>query len=121
VSELPSFAEVTSTPTPEKVRKPGPLESGSSGKAGGAPKMPAPAPPTRRAQKSQEAAVASLANQTQTAPEVVKRLYDKEMAALRASAKVKNLISVIAGRRVKTQLLARKANDGAGSDRRTSR
>lgn len=83
--------------------------------------MPAPAPPTGRAQKSQEAEVASLANQTQAPLEVVKRLYDEEMAALQANAKVKNFIGVIAGRRVKTQLMARTANDGVGSDRRTRR
>jgi Protein of unknown function (DUF3562) len=61
-----------------------------------APSSPSPA--------SHEATVASLAKETQTAPHVVKRLYDEEMAALQANSRVKNFVSVIAARRVKKQL-----------------
>jgi hypothetical protein len=39
-------------------------------------------PASRGSQKSREATVASLAKETQTPPEVVKRLYDEEMSAL---------------------------------------
>jgi Protein of unknown function (DUF3562) len=37
---------------------------------------------------------------------VVKRLYEQELAALRAKAKVKKFVGVIAGRRVKNHLAA---------------
>ncbi len=55
---------------------------------------------------SGESTVAALAQKTHTPRHVVKRLYDEEIAALRANAKVKNFIDVIAGRRVKHQLVA---------------
>jgi uncharacterized protein DUF3562 len=55
---------------------------------------------------AQESTVAALALKTQIPRHVVKRLYDEEIATLRANAKVKNFIDVIAGRRVKRQLVA---------------
>lgn len=56
--------------------------------------------------QSDERAIASLAKATDTAPDVVKHLYDEEIAKLRAS-NVKNFIGVIAGRRVKERLAQR--------------
>jgi hypothetical protein len=53
-----------------------------------------------------EATIASLAHQTDTNRELVRHLYDEEIAALREKAKVKNFIGVIAGRRVKQRLRA---------------
>jgi Protein of unknown function (DUF3562) len=53
-----------------------------------------------------EATIASLAHQMDTNRELVKHLYDEEIAALREKATVKNFIGVIAGRRVKQRLRA---------------
>lgn len=61
-----------------------------------------------------EAAVAALAQQTSTAVDFVKSLYDEEIAALRAQATVTSFISVIASRRVKNQLRARRAARSQG-------
>jgi Protein of unknown function (DUF3562) len=55
--------------------------------------------------KSDDAAVAALARQTDTAVDVVRNLYDGEIAALRAQATVTSFIGVIASRRVKQHLL----------------
>jgi hypothetical protein len=55
---------------------------------------------------SDEATISALAKQTDTAKEVVRHLYDEELAALHAHAKVPNFIGVIAGRRVKQRLRA---------------
>lgn len=57
--------------------------------------------------QSDERAIASLAKATDTAPDVVKHLYDEEIAKLRAKSNVKNFIGVIAGRRVKERLAQR--------------
>jgi Protein of unknown function (DUF3562) len=51
-----------------------------------------------------DAAVATLAQQTDTAIDLVKSLYDQEIATLQAQATVKNFLGVIASRRVKRQL-----------------
>ena len=59
--------------------------------------------------QSDERAIASLAKETDTAPDVVKHLYDEEIAKLRARSNVKNFIGVIAGRRVKERLAQRRA------------
>lgn len=60
--------------------------------------------------QSDERAIASLAKATDTAPDVVKHLYDEEIAKLRAKSNVKNFIGVIAGRRVKERLAQRPAS-----------
>lgn len=87
--------------------------------------LPDLAASNRRALASQEAAISSLATETQTPREVVRRLYDEEMAALQVNAKVGNFIGVIAGRRVKQRLMAEKASSGkisreTGSERTSS-
>jgi hypothetical protein len=51
-----------------------------------------------------ESAVAALAQKTHTPIEVVKQLYDAELADLLANSAVKGFIDVIAGRRVKEHL-----------------
>jgi Protein of unknown function (DUF3562) len=51
-----------------------------------------------------ESAVAALAQKTHTPIEVVKHLYDEELADLQANSAVKSFIDVIAGRRVKERL-----------------
>ncbi|HTC15307.1 MAG TPA: DUF3562 domain-containing protein [Steroidobacteraceae bacterium] len=53
--------------------------------------------------------IASLARATHTSHEVVKNLYDEEVAKLHAHSTVKNFIGVIAGRRVKQRLTRRAA------------
>jgi Protein of unknown function (DUF3562) len=55
---------------------------------------------------SDEATISALAKQTDTAKDVVRHLYDEELAALHAHAKVPNFIGVIASRRVKQRLRA---------------
>jgi Protein of unknown function (DUF3562) len=87
--------------------------------------MPDLAAADRRALASQDAAISSLATETQTPREVVRRLYDEEMAALQANAKVGSFIGVIAGRRVKKRLKAQRASNGrisreTGSERTSS-
>ena len=62
-------------------------------------------PATFRKPLADEAAIAALAKETRTSQDVVKNLYYEELAALHASASVKNFIGVIAGRRVKQRLL----------------
>lgn len=52
----------------------------------------------------EEATVAALANELGTAPEVVRGLYDEEVAQLRSTAVITNFIEIIAGRRVKERL-----------------
>ena len=47
-----------------------------------------------------------MAKQTQTPLHIVKRLYEQEMAALEANSRVKNFLSIFAGRRVKERLNA---------------
>lgn len=64
---------------------------------------PAPSSPSSPP-AAHEATLASLAKETETPTHVVRRLYDEEMAALDANARVKNFISVIAARRVKNHL-----------------
>jgi hypothetical protein len=53
--------------------------------------------------------IAALARKTHTAQDVVKHLYDQEIALLHAEAAVKNFIGIIAGRRVKRRLNALKS------------
>jgi hypothetical protein len=65
--------------------------------------------PRSRAQ-ADEAAIATLAHQTDSNRELVRDLYDEEIAALREKATVKNFIGVIAGRRVKQRLRAMRSS-----------
>ena len=51
-----------------------------------------------------ESTVAALAQKTHTPIEVVKHLYDEELADLESKSTVKSFIDVIAGRRVKERL-----------------
>jgi len=51
----------------------------------------------------------ALAKQTHTAHDVVKSLYEEEIAALHDKATVKSFVPVIASRRVKQRLKAMKA------------
>jgi hypothetical protein len=53
---------------------------------------------------SSEATIAAVANELRVAPQVVKDLYDEEIAQLQSNAAVTNFIEVIAGRRVKARL-----------------
>jgi hypothetical protein len=68
--------------------------------------VPPAAPSKRHSQHSDEATVAQLAQQTGTPQDVVKRIYDEEMAALYAGSSVKNFVPVIAGRRARRRLQA---------------
>jgi Protein of unknown function (DUF3562) len=68
--------------------------------------VPNPALSTRESLFPDEATVAALAKQTQTPQHIVRRLYDEELAALRANSTVKSYIGVIAGRRVRNHLVA---------------
>jgi Protein of unknown function (DUF3562) len=52
-----------------------------------------------------DAAVAALARKTQTPIDVVRHIYDEELADLDSKSAVKNFIEVIAGRRVRNRLL----------------
>jgi hypothetical protein len=58
---------------------------------------------------SDDSTIATLAAQTETAPQIVREIYDDERARLRADATVPNFIDVIAGRRTKALLKNRKA------------
>jgi tRNA U54 and U55 pseudouridine synthase Pus10 len=51
-----------------------------------------------------QATMDALARKTHAPVEVVRRLYDEELAELQSNSKVKNFIEVIAGRRVKERL-----------------
>lgn len=55
--------------------------------------------------KSNDALVATIAHDTATSTDVVKALYEEEVAALTAQATVRQFIGVIATKRVKEQLL----------------
>jgi hypothetical protein len=54
-----------------------------------------------------EASVIALARETRTPVEVIRTLYDQEVADLESTANVKNFIDVIAGRRLKDRLRSR--------------
>lgn len=54
--------------------------------------------------KSNDALVATIAHDTATSTDVVKALYEEEVAALSAHATVRQFIGVIATKRVKEQL-----------------
>jgi Protein of unknown function (DUF3562) len=58
----------------------------------------------RNPEKSTDATVTAIARETETAPEVVRVLYEEHVTALNADAKIKQFVSVIAVRRVKLHL-----------------
>jgi Protein of unknown function (DUF3562) len=58
-----------------------------------------PAQSTRKHSELDEATVAALAKRTRTPIEVVKHLYDQEIAELQSKSVAKNFIDVIARRR----------------------
>lgn len=62
--------------------------------------------PTTDSSRLSDSTTAVLAKETRTSPEVVKDLYQQEVAAVGAAAKVRNFIGIIAGRRVKQRLMA---------------
>jgi Protein of unknown function (DUF3562) len=56
--------------------------------------------------KSNDALVATIARETATSTDLVKALYEEEVAALTDGATVRQFIGVIATKRVKQQLRA---------------
>jgi hypothetical protein len=70
---------------------------------------------TRKPHESDETTITKLAKQTHTDTEVVRHLYEEEIAALHRDAAVKGFVGVIAARRVKKRLLA----SGNPADRST--
>jgi hypothetical protein len=54
--------------------------------------------------KANDAVVATIARETETSTDVVKALYEEEVAALTAHATVRQFIGVIATKRVRQQL-----------------
>ena len=68
--------------------------------------MSEPSQSTRTYAESNDSTVTELVRKTHAPIEVVKRLYTEELAELRSNSKVRNFISVIAGRRVKERLTA---------------
>jgi len=67
-------------------------------------------PETSHRPQADEATIAALAKQARIAHDIVKQIYDEEIAALDSNAKVKNFVGVIASRRVKRRLKALKSN-----------
>ena len=63
----------------------------------------------RQVANSVESAVATLATQTRTPPDEVRKVYDEERERLRRDAAVTQFIDVIASRRTKARL-KRRAN-----------
>jgi hypothetical protein len=61
---------------------------------------------TRKSQGSDAATITKLAKQTHTDVDVVRHVYDEEMAALQSEAAVKGFVGVIVARRVRQRLLA---------------
>jgi hypothetical protein len=59
----------------------------------------------RKSNESDENTITKLARQTHAEIEVVRHLYDEEIATLQKDATVKGFIGVIAARRVKRRLL----------------
>jgi hypothetical protein len=59
----------------------------------------------RKSHESDESTITKLAKQTHTDAEVVRHLYEEEIAALHREAAVKGFVGVIAARRVKQRLL----------------
>jgi hypothetical protein len=66
--------------------------------------LPHRASSSHRPAPKHEATIATLAQETDTDPAVVKSLYEEEIEKLHAQANVKNFIGVIAARRVKQRI-----------------
>jgi Protein of unknown function (DUF3562) len=77
------------------------------------PELPDAAPSNSKSPSPDAVTIAALAQQTRSAHDVVKDLYDQEIAALYAEAKVRNFIGIIAGRRVKQRLKALRSAAGS--------
>jgi Protein of unknown function (DUF3562) len=82
--------------------------------------MPDAVLPPLSSARPDAAAVAALARQTRSSHELVKDLYDQEIAALHAQAKVKNFIGIIASRRVKQRLRAQQKGEAGSKQPSTS-
>ena len=72
-------------------------------------RAPQRASSTHRPAAKHEAAIATLAQETETDPTVVKSLYEEEIEKLHAEANVKHFIGVIAARRVKQRIATARA------------
>lgn len=68
--------------------------------------MSEPAQSTREHSGMDEVAAAALVRKTRAPIELIKRLYDEEIAELQSKSSVKHFIKVIAGRRVRQRLAA---------------
>jgi Protein of unknown function (DUF3562) len=68
------------------------------------------APSASSTSSSTEPDVIALAEKTHTPVALVKTLYDREVAALEAQARIKNFIPVLASKRVKRALKALEAS-----------
>lgn len=75
---------------------------------------------TKRKSESHESTIAKLAKQTNANEEVVRHLYDEEIATLQKEAAIKGFIGLIAARRVKERLLA-SASEARLSEARSGR
>jgi len=62
--------------------------------------------PSTDSSRLSDSTTAALAKETRTSPEVVQDLYQQEVAAVGAAAKVRNFIGIIASRRLKQRLMA---------------
>jgi hypothetical protein len=67
--------------------------------------MNEPLKPDRKRKASDEATVSALAAKARVPREFVQRLYDEEKAKLESTATVKKFINVLAGKRVRRQLV----------------
>jgi hypothetical protein len=70
--------------------------------------------------KADHAAVTAIAEDTSTSVEVVKTLYEEEVATLVAQATIRQFVGVIATRRVKQQLRKRVRGRPSGPDHRST-
>jgi len=61
-------------------------------------------PSEQQRSSSEESTVTTLANQTHTHPDEVKKVYDEEREQLRRDAAVTQFVDVLAGRRTKARL-----------------
>ena len=62
--------------------------------------------PPAQTPRGNDSSVAAIARETETAPEIVRTLYDRHFSALNAQARVKQFVSVIVSKLVKDQLRA---------------
>ena len=64
-----------------------------------------------------EGTITALAQETATDPAIVQCLYEEELAVLEAKSSIKNFIGVIAARRVRDRLSARREDTRSGAAR----